>query len=134
MRVVTSAETAGSSNRSGGALAMMKVAPLSSLFDPPRLDHQQIADLLERLADLAQTVTDADPDDKAELYKELGLKMTYYPQKQYVEAQVIPDPHMCKWFVSEGDLNHSPTICPAIVIPLGHVPLDAAALVDGPEG
>lgn len=53
MRVVTSAETAGSSNRSGGALAMMKVAPLSSLFDHQvggglvagrqDADHRQVA-------------------------------------------------------------------------------------------
>uniref|UniRef100_UPI003753E643 hypothetical protein n=1 Tax=Actinomadura sp. SCN-SB TaxID=3373092 RepID=UPI003753E643 len=69
---------------------------------PQRPDHQAIASLLQRLADLARVVVDADPGDKAELYKELGLKMTYHPQKRLVEARVIPDPHMYKWFVSEG--------------------------------
>jgi site-specific DNA recombinase len=74
---------------------------------PPakRLSHEELADLLGRVGDLAQVAAEADPEDKAEAYKELGLKMTYYPQKQLVEARLMPDPHMCKWFVSEGGLE-----------------------------
>ncbi|GGP03532.1 hypothetical protein GCM10012278_15130 [Nonomuraea glycinis] len=32
------------------------------------------------------------PDDKADLYTQLGLKLTYCPQKQYVEARITPEP------------------------------------------
>ncbi|WP_325050218.1 recombinase family protein [Actinomadura craniellae] len=67
--------------------------------------HQDIADLLHQIGDLTAAIAGADPDDKADLYRQIGLKMTYYPQKQLVEARVIPDPHMCKWFVSEGGLE-----------------------------
>ena len=48
---------------------------------------------------------DADPADKAELYAQLGLRMTYRPQKRLVEAPVTPSLHMCKGFVSEGGLE-----------------------------
>ena len=59
---------------------------------------------MERIGDLVTAVNEAEPDDKAELYRELGLKMVYRPQKQVVEARLVPDPHMCKWFVSEDGL------------------------------
>ncbi|MBO2451655.1 recombinase family protein [Actinomadura barringtoniae] len=57
-----------------------------------RIAKEEIIELLERSADLAQTVIKADPLEKADLYQQLGLKMTYYPQKQLVEARVIPEP------------------------------------------
>jgi site-specific DNA recombinase len=70
-----------------------------------RLSHQEIADMIQRIGNLVEAATMADPDDKADLYRQLGLQMTYRPQKQLVEARLIPDPHMCKWFVSEGGLE-----------------------------
>ena len=51
--------------------------------------------------DLVQVIRDADPADKAELYTQLGLSMTYRPQERLVEAAVTPSLHMCKGFVSE---------------------------------
>jgi DNA invertase Pin-like site-specific DNA recombinase len=54
--------------------------------------EEEVIELLERLGDLTKTITAADPLDKADLYQQLGLKMTYYPQKQLVEARVIPEP------------------------------------------
>jgi hypothetical protein len=61
-----------------------------------RLSCQEITDMIERIGNLVEGVTKADPDDKADLYKEVGLRMTYRPQKQLVEARLMPDPHMCK--------------------------------------
>ena len=52
----------------------------------------EIAEMLERASDLTQTIITADPLDKAALYRQLGLKLTYYPQKQQAEARVIPVP------------------------------------------
>ena len=40
-----------------------------------------IAAIVAALGDLVQVIRDADPADKAELYTQLGLTMTYRPQK-----------------------------------------------------
>ncbi|WP_253770696.1 hypothetical protein [Nonomuraea roseoviolacea] len=48
--------------------------------------------MIEKVGDLVRLVGQADPDDKAELYTQLGLKLTYYPEKQYVGARVEPEP------------------------------------------
>ena len=60
------------------------------------------------LSDLVRIIRDADPADKAELYAQLGLTMTYRPQKRLVEATVTPSPTCAKdLFVSEGGLEPS---------------------------
>ncbi|TDB89990.1 recombinase family protein [Actinomadura sp. KC216] len=56
------------------------------------ISRDEIADLLQRTGDLAQLAINANPEDKADLYQQLGLVMTYYPQKHVVEARVIPEP------------------------------------------
>ncbi|XVQ10460.1 hypothetical protein ACQP1W_49500 [Spirillospora sp. CA-255316] len=56
------------------------------------VSREEIAGLLEETGDLVRVVFEADPLDKAELFKELGLSMTYYPQRHEVEARVIPEP------------------------------------------
>lgn len=65
----------------------VKAAPRGS-----GISRDEIADLLQRTGDLAQLAINADPEDKADLYRQLGLTMTYYPQKHEVEARVIPEP------------------------------------------
>ncbi len=67
-----------------------------------RLDHDEIIKIIGRVGDLTVAINRADPMDRAELYREIGLKMVYIPQKQLVEARLEPDPHMCRWSVSEG--------------------------------
>ncbi len=68
-----------------------------------------MAELLCRTGELAQAVVGADPDDKAELYRKLGLRMTYFPQKQLVEARVIPASTCANDVCPRGDLNpHAP--------------------------
>ena len=63
------------------------------------------------LGDLVQVIRDADRTDKAELYTQLGLTLTYRPQKRLVEATVTPSLHMCKGFVSEGRLHQKAHAC-----------------------
>jgi site-specific DNA recombinase len=67
-----------------------------------RMTRDDIAAIVAALGDLVQIIREADPADKADLYTQLGLTMTYRPQKRLVEATVTPSPHMCKGFVSEG--------------------------------
>lgn len=52
----------------------------------------EIIEMLKRASDLTRMIIDADPLDKADLYQQLGLKLTYYPQKQLVEVRIIPEP------------------------------------------
>jgi hypothetical protein len=61
--------------------------------------------IVAALGDLVQVIRDADPADKADLYAQLGLTLTYRPQKRLVEASVTPSLHVCKGFVSEGGLE-----------------------------
>ena len=55
---------------------------------------------------LAQVIRDADPRDKAEIYSQLGLRLTYHPGKRAVLAEARPNTAlMCISTVSEGGLQ-----------------------------
>lgn len=60
-------------------------------------------------------VAEADPDGKAELYTRLGLKLTYYPEKQYVEARLEAKPPHVRAVCVRGGLepNHYARIAAA---------------------
>ena len=49
--------------------------------------------MVDRLADITRVVQDADPDDKAEIFRQLSLKLTYHPGRQLVEAQIEAPQH-----------------------------------------
>jgi hypothetical protein len=68
----------------------------------------EIAAIVAALGDLVQVIRKADPADKADLYAQLGLTLTYRPQKRLVEASIIPSLHMCKGFVPRGDCTKKP--------------------------
>ncbi|MEU8108407.1 recombinase family protein [Nonomuraea muscovyensis] len=65
---------------------------LKALPTAQRISVAEIRAMIEEVGDLVRLVSEADPDDKAELYTQLGLKLAYYPEKQYVEARVEPEP------------------------------------------
>jgi hypothetical protein len=71
------------------------------------MTREEIRTVLAELGDLARVVVQAEAADKANLYRELGLRLTYRPQKQLVEATVTPGLDMCKRLVSEGDTNQT---------------------------
>jgi len=52
------------------------------------LTGEQIEAMVTELADIAATLRDADPDDKSEVYRQLGLKLTYHPERQLVRGAV----------------------------------------------
>lgn len=76
-----------------------------------RMSKEEIDAVVTALGDLVKVLQEADPVDKADIYPQIGLRLTYRPQKQLVEAQVIPGLHMCKSFVSEGGLEPP---CPSL--------------------
>lgn len=53
-------------------------------------------------------VRDADPADKAEIYKGLNLVLTYQHETRIVRAEAaLPDDHHGVMVVSEGGLEYS---------------------------
>ncbi len=45
---------------------------------------------------MAAAIRQADPEDKAEIYRQLGLQLTYTPSHQTIHAEITPTPHAPK--------------------------------------
>ncbi|MGC4864625.1 recombinase family protein [Micromonospora sp. DT53] len=60
---------------------------------PRRMSRTEIKDLVHALGDIAAVLRDADPTDKAEVYRQLGLRLTYQPETQTVRAAVDLSAH-----------------------------------------
>lgn len=50
----------------------------------------EIKSIVDRLADIAGVLRNANPQDKAEVFRQLGLKLIYHPGRKIVEARVEP--------------------------------------------
>ncbi|RSN61941.1 recombinase family protein [Actinomadura sp. WAC 06369] len=84
-------------------------AELRAMPEGEVVSRDHIVELLNETGELARAVVHAHPDDKAELYRKLGLTMTYYPQKKLVEARVSPASTCANGLCPRGDLNpHAP--------------------------
>jgi hypothetical protein len=57
------------------------------------MNGDEIHTLVAALGDLRAVIRTADPADKAEVYRQLGLKLTYHPETQTVRAEANLDPH-----------------------------------------
>jgi hypothetical protein len=54
------------------------------------MSEAEVEAIVDRLADIAAVLHDANPHDKAEVFRQLGLKLTYHPGRKIVEARVEP--------------------------------------------
>jgi hypothetical protein len=54
------------------------------------MSEAEVRAIVNRLADLARVLANADPNDKSEIFRQLGLRLTYHPGRGLVEAQVMP--------------------------------------------
>jgi site-specific DNA recombinase len=52
------------------------------------MTEAQITAIVDKLADIALVLRDADPDDKAEAVRQLSLRLTFHPGRHLVEARV----------------------------------------------
>ena len=52
------------------------------------MTQQEIKSIVDKFADIARVLMYADPDDKAEIFRQLRLKLTYHPGRQLVKAQI----------------------------------------------
>ncbi len=59
------------------------------------MTREQIASHVTALGDILAVLRDADPADKAEIYSQLGLRLTYQPGQRIVRAEAHLDqtPH-----------------------------------------
>jgi site-specific DNA recombinase len=57
------------------------------------MTEQEIKSIVDKFADIARVLADADPDDKAEILRQLGLKLTYHPGRLLVKAQIEAPQH-----------------------------------------
>ena len=60
--------------------------------------------LVEAMAGIAAILRQADPTDKAEVYRQLGIKLTYKPGLRLIQAEASPS-GSCTKVCPEGDLN-----------------------------
>jgi hypothetical protein len=54
------------------------------------VSEAELKAIVDKLADIACVLDDADPADKAEIFRRLGLKLTYHPGQRLVQATVEP--------------------------------------------
>ena len=84
------------------------------------MTRQQIADLISEVSDLAATLRGAESETAAEACRQLGLRLTYHPDKQTVRAAAAPQPgNIGKWLVSEGRMHPNPNACSLVSSQLG---------------
>jgi hypothetical protein len=57
------------------------------------MTEAEIRAIVDKLADIVRVLHDADPDDKAEIFRQLGLKLTYHPGRRLVEAKIEAPQH-----------------------------------------
>jgi site-specific DNA recombinase len=59
------------------------------------MTREQITTLVRQLGDITTALAEADPTDRAEVYRQLGLRLTYHPEQQKVrvQAQPVTDSH-----------------------------------------
>jgi multidrug resistance efflux pump len=70
------------------------------------LAREEIDHLIDEAGDILATLGEADPADKAEIYKRLGVKLVFHPEQQVVRAEAcLGLPHMGERFVSEDRLH-----------------------------
>ncbi|MGW4720148.1 recombinase family protein [Nocardia sp. NPDC004260] len=85
-------------------------AQLAALEVEQRADHhmskEEIHQLVTSLGGLVHILKAADPTDKLEVYRQLGLKLTYNHEKRVVVAETAPQPPVCVVSVSGGGLGH----------------------------
>ena len=73
-----------------------------------RMTAEEITRVVSSLRDLMGVLATADPADKAQIYSQLGLALTYHPGSQTVRAEARPLPMYVRK-CPRGDLNpHAP--------------------------
>ena len=88
-------------------LAEARLATLTSHHSAnQRMSRDDIHTMVNTLGGLLNALRHADPTDKAEVYRELGVRLTYDHIEHTVLAETRPTSSVCVVSVSEGGLAH----------------------------
>jgi site-specific DNA recombinase len=60
---------------------------------PHRMSRAEITQLVDTLGDASAVLRRADPHVKAEVYRQLGLRLNYSPETETVRAEITLDAH-----------------------------------------
>ncbi|PZS15405.1 MAG: recombinase family protein [Pseudonocardiales bacterium] len=90
-------------------VAEARLATLTSRHGENRqMSRDDIHAMVNTLGGLLDVLHHADPADKAEVYRELGVRLTYNHTEHTVLAETRPTSSVCVVSVSEGGLAHYP--------------------------
>jgi site-specific DNA recombinase len=67
-----------------------------------RMSRDDIQAMVNTLGGLLNSLRHADPEDKTEVYRELGIRLTYHHTEHTVLAETRPTSSVCVVSVSEG--------------------------------
>ena len=88
-------------------VAKARLATLTSCHGTNRrMSRDDIHTMVNTLGGLLNALRHADPADKAGVYRELGVRLTYDHAERTVLAETRPTSSVCVVFVSEGRLDH----------------------------
>ncbi|GAA1798447.1 hypothetical protein GCM10009835_15790 [Planosporangium flavigriseum] len=77
-----------------------------SRSDTRRMSREGITAIVNEIADAIAVLREADPADKAKLYRQLGVRLTYHPETQTVSVQAhVGRPPWGNGLCPRGDLN-----------------------------
>jgi site-specific DNA recombinase len=76
-----------------------------------RMSSEEIASLVASASDLINVLASADSADKAEIYRQLGLALTYHPEARTVQVQARPFAAMYVRKCPRSECTEKP-ICP----------------------
>jgi hypothetical protein len=74
---------------------------LDRINGQPRLTKAQIAAIVDQLAGLATVLQNADPRDRAEVYRQMRLKLTYHNKRRLIVAETQSD-ESCRYLGVRG--------------------------------
>ncbi|MGY5311605.1 hypothetical protein [Nocardia gipuzkoensis] len=70
------------------------------------MSRTEIRQLVDALGGMLAILRDADPNDKLEIYRELGLKLNYNHESRTVTVESNPRPQVGVLVVSGGGVDH----------------------------
>jgi hypothetical protein len=83
-------------------------ADLRQITGRRTMTADEINTLVEAMSGIASILRQADPTDKAEVYRQLGIKLTYKPGLRSIQAETSPS-GSCTKVCPEIDTNRYPT-------------------------
>lgn len=67
------------------------------------MTEEEIRSVVDKLTDVIHVLSTANADDRSEIFRQLGLKLTYHPGRRIVEAKIEPTPHGSFWKCPRSD-------------------------------